>query len=256
MIHKTAIIHRNAEVPDDCEIGPYCVVEKDVVLGAGCRLHSHVVMAGPTRVGKQNEFFPFCSVGQKSQDLKYAGEPTHLTIGDHNVFREYTTLNRATAKGSTTLVGHHNTILAYSHVAHDCVLGNHIIMSNCGTLAGHVTVEDHAVIGGLTAVHQFCRIGKMAIVGGCSKVVQDVPPFMMADGNPAEVRTINKVGLERNKVSEAAQKHLRSAFKLLYRESGLNIGDAVAKIRKELPHSSELTHLCNFVDQSERGISR
>jgi len=256
MIHKTAIIHRNAEVPDDCEIGPYCVVEKDVVLGADCRLHSHVVMAGPTRVGKQNEFFPFCSVGQKSQDLKYAGEPTHLTIGDHNVFREYTTLNRATAKGSTTLVGHHNTILAYSHIAHDCVLGNHIIMSNCGTLAGHVTVEDHAVIGGLTAVHQFCRIGKMAIVGGCSKVVQDVPPFMMADGNPAEVRTINKVGLERNKVSEAAQKHLRSAFKLLYRESGLNIGDAVAKIRKELPHSSELAHLCNFVDQSERGISR
>ena len=256
MIHKTAIIHRDAEVPQDCDIGPYCVLGAGVVLGAGCRLHSHVVLEGPTRIGKGNQFFPFCSVGQKTQDLKYRSEPTHLIIGDQNVFREFVTVNRATGKGDKTVVGSHNTELAYSHIAHDCVLGNHIVMSNCGTLAGHVTVEDHAVIGGLTAVHQFCRIGKMAITGGCSKVVQDVPPFMMADGNPAEVRTINKVGLERNGVSEAGQKHLRAAFKLLYRESGLNIGDAVAKIRKEIPDCPEIAHLCNFVDKSERGISR
>ncbi len=256
MIHKTAIIHRNAEVPEDCEIGPYCVIDEGVLLGSGCCLHSHVTIQGPCRIGAENEFFPFASIGGKSQDLKYDGEPTHLEIGDHNTFREYVTVNRATAKKSKTLVGSHNTILAYAHIAHDCVLGDHIVMSNCGTLAGHVAVEDRAVIGGLTAVHQFCRIGRMAITGGCSKVVQDIPPFMMADGNPAEVRTINKVGLERNGVSEKTQAALKTAFKLLYRQSGLNIGDAVAKIRKELPALPELIHLCAFVEKSERGISR
>jgi UDP-N-acetylglucosamine acyltransferase len=256
MIHKTAIIHRNAEVGSDCDIGPYCVVGDGVVLGTGCCLQSHVVLQGPSKIGKKNIFFPFCSIGQRTQDLKYKTEPTHLVVGDHNTFREYVTVNRATSKGDKTIVGNHNTILAYAHIAHDCILGNYIIMSNCGTLAGHVCVEDHAVIGGLTAVHQFCRIGKMAITGGCSKVTQDVPPFMMADGNPAKTRTINKIGLERNGISEAAQKNLRAAYKLLYRESGLNIGDAVTKIRKDLPDSPELTHLCNFVEKSERGISR
>ncbi len=256
MIHKTAIIHRNSEVSDDCEIGPYCVIGPGVSLGPGCRLYSHVVLEGPMQIGKENHFSPFCSIGQKTQDLKYKGEPTHVVIGDHNTFRECVTVNRATNKGNKTVVGSNNTILAYSHIAHDCVLGNHIVMSNNGTLAGHVVVENHAVLGGFTAVHQFCRIGKLAITGGCSKVVQDIPPFMMADGNPAEVRTINKVGLERNDISETTQKHLRTAFKLLYRESGLNIGDAVAKIRSELPAIPELVHLCNFVEKSERGISR
>jgi UDP-N-acetylglucosamine acyltransferase len=256
VIHKTAIIHRNAEIPNECEIGPYCVIGEGVVLGTGCRLHSHVVLEGPTRIGKENEFFPFSSIGQKTQDLKYDGEPTHLLIGDRNTFREFVTINRATNKNGQTIVGSHNTVLAYSHIAHDCVVGNHVIMSNCGTLAGHVTVEDYAIIGGLTAVHQFCRIGKMAITGGCSKVVQDVPPFMMADGNPAEVRTINKVGLERNGVSEESHKQLRAAFKLLYRESGLNIGDAVSKIRSEVGNSAELSYLCDFVETSQRGISR
>jgi len=256
MIQQTAIIHRDATVPQDCEIGPYCVIGADVVLGAGCRLHPHVVIAGPTRIGRSNEFFPFSSIGQKTQDLKYTGEPTHLEIGDGNVFREFTTVNRATGKGDKTVVGHRNTFLAYAHVAHDCVLGDQIVMSNSGTLAGHVIVEDHAVIGGFTAIHQFCRIGRMAITGGCSKVVQDIPPFMMADGNPASVRTINKVGLERNGVAEEIQKHLRTAYKLLYRESGLNIGQAVARIRKELPASPELLHLCEFVEKTERGIGR
>ncbi len=256
MIHQTAIIHRSAEVAEDCEVGPYCVIGEGVLLGAGCRLHSHVVIEGPTRIGRGNEFFPFCSIGQKTQDLKYQGEPTHLEIGDHNSFREYVTVNRATAAGTRTVIGNHNHFLAYVHIAHDCVLGDHIVMSNCGTLAGHVVLEDRVVIGGLTAVHQFCRIGRMAITGGCSKVVQDIPPFMMADGNPAEVRTINKVGLERSGVSAEAQKHLRAAFKLLYRQSGLNIGDAVAKIRQELPPLPEIQHLCEFVGKSERGISR
>ncbi len=256
MIHKTAIVHRNAEIPEDCEIGPYCVIGEEVRLGSKCHLYSHVVIEGPAKIGRENCFFPFCSIGQKTQDLKYQGEPTHLEIGSHNTFREYVTINRATGKGDKTVVGNHNAILAYSHIAHDCVLGDHIVVSNCGTFAGHVTIEDHAIIGGLTAVHQFCRIGKMAITGGCSKVVQDIPPFMMADGNPAEVRTVNKVGLERNGISETVQKYLRDAFKLLYRQSGLNIGDAVAKIRKDLPSDQELDYLCHFVEKSERGISR
>lgn len=256
MIHKTAIVHRDAEVPADCEVGPYCVVGAGVSLGDGCVLRSHVVLEGPSAIGKKNEFYPFCSVGQRSQDLKYKGEPTHLVVGDENSFREFVTVNRATATGTKTVIGNRNHFLAYAHVAHDCVLGNGIVMSNCGTLAGHVVVEDHAIVGGLAAVHQFCRIGAMAIIGGCSKVVQDIPPFMLADGNPAEVRTINKVGLERHGVDEAARKALHAAFKLLYRESGLNIGDAVAKIRKDLPDLAEVRHLCEFVDRSERGISR
>ena len=256
MIHPTAIVHPKAEVSKDCEIGPYSVVHEGVSLGKGCRLHSHVVIEGPAQIGEKNEFFPFSSIGQKTQDLKYRGEPTYLVIGDHNTFREYVTIHRATSPGNKTIIGSHNTILAYSHIAHDCVLGNHIIMSNCGTLAGHVTLEDHVVIGGLTAVHQFCRLGKFAFTGGCSKVVQDIPPFMMADGNPAEVRTINKVGLERNGISEEAQKQLRTAFKLLYRESKLNIGDAIAEIRKNSPLTPEVVYLCDFVEKSGRGISR
>lgn len=256
MIHKTALLHRDAEIPEDIEIGPYCVVGAEVKLGTGCRLDAHVVLEGPSIIGKNNHFFPFCSIGQKSQDLKYRGEPTALTIGDQNVFREFVTINRATNIGDKTIIGHHNLLLAYAHVAHDCVLGDHIIISNNGTLAGHVTIEDRAVIGGLTAIHQFCRIGTMAITGGCSKVVQDVPPYMMADGNPAEVRTINKVGLERNGVTETIQKNLRDAFKLLYRESGLNIGEAVTRIQEVIPKSKEISHLCAFVETSTRGISR
>ncbi len=256
MIHKTAIVHRDAEIGNGCEIGPYCVVGAGVVLADGCALRSHVVLDGPSRIGKNNTFYPFGAIGLRSQDLKYAGEPTFLEIGDGNTFREFVTIHRATAANGRTRIGDRNNFLAYAHVAHDCVVGSGVIMSNCGTLGGHVVVEDHAVIGGLAAVHQFCRIGGMAIVGGCSKVVQDIPPYMLADGNPAEVRAINKVGLERHGVREKTRKTIQAAFKLLYRESGLNIGDAVAKIRRELPDLPEIRRLCEFVGSSERGISR
>ena len=199
-------------------IGPYCVIGEHVVLGDGCKLHSHVVIDGHTMLGRENEIFPFASIGFKTQDLKWKGGITRTEIGDHNTFREYVTIHSATGEGEVTVVGSHNHILAYSHIAHNVVLGNHVIMSNVATLAGHVIVEDHAVIGGLAAIHQFCRIGTMAIIGGCSKVVQDVPPFMMADGNPAQTRTVNKVGLERNGVSEEAQNALKQAYKILFRE--------------------------------------
>ena len=254
-IHPSAIIHPSAEIGASCLIGPYCVIGENVSLGAGCKLHSHIVIDGHTRLGQGNEIFPFASIGLRTQDLKWKGGITRTAIGDHNTFREYVTIHSATSDGGVTTVGSHNNLLAYSHVAHDVTMGNHVIMSNVATLGGHVTVEDYVVLSGLAAVHQFCRLGKMAMIGGCSKVVQDVPPFMLADGNPAETRTINKVGMERNGISEAAQSVLRQAYKILFRD-GLTISNAVARIEKELPTSAELQYLLQFVRSSERGISK
>ena len=255
MIHPTAIVHPKAKIGPGCEAGPYCIIGEHVALGSGCKLHSHVVIDGHTTLGRENEIFPFASIGLKTQDLKWKGGVTRTEIGDGNTFREYVTIHSATGDGEVTRVGSHNHILAYCHVAHNCALGSHIIMSNVATLAGHVTVEDYAVIGGLAAVHQFCRIGKMAMIGGCSKVVQDVPPFMMADGNPAETRTVNKTGMERNGVSEEAQGALRQAYKILFRE-GLTVSNAIAKVEKQLPPLPEVRHLIQFVRASERGISK
>ena len=255
MFHQTAIIHPKAKIGAGCEIGPYCVIGEYVALGGKCKLHSHVVVDGHTTLGKGNEIFPFASIGLKTQDLKWKGGVTRTEIGDGNTFREYITIHSATGDGEVTRVGSNNTILAYCHVAHNCTLGSHIIMSNVATLAGHVTVEDYAVIGGLAAVHQFCRVGRMAMIGGCSKVVQDVPPFMMADGNPAETRTINKTGMERNGISEKAQSALRQAYKIFFRE-GLTVSNAIAKVEKQLPPLPEVKHLLEFVRASERGISK
>ncbi|EEF57412.1 acyl-ACP--UDP-N-acetylglucosamine O-acyltransferase [Pedosphaera parvula] len=255
MIHSSAVIHPRAQVGANCEIGPFCVIGEHVVLGDGCRLHSHVVIDGHTTLGSKNEIYPFASIGLKTQDLKWKGGVTRTVIGDNNTFREYVTIHSATGDGEVTTVGSHNNLLAYTHVAHNVTLGNHIIMSNVATLAGHVTVEDYAVIGGLAAVHQFCRIGKHSMIGGCSKVVQDIPPFMIADGNPAETKTVNKVGLERRGISEEVQSALRQAYKILFRE-GLTIPNAVARIEKDLPSSPELQYLVGFVKSSQRGISK
>lgn len=255
MIHPTAIIHPKAQVDSSCEIGPYCVIGEHVSLGANCKLHSHVVIDGHTRLGSGNEIFPFASIGLKTQDLKWKGGITRTEIGDNNTFREYVTIHSATSDGEITAVGSRNHILAYCHLAHNVVLGNNVIMSNVATLAGHVMVEDHAVIGGLAAIHQFCRIGAYSIIGGCSKVVQDVPPYMLADGNPATTRTINKVGLERNGISEEAQSALKTAYKILFREK-LTIPNALAKIEAELPALPEIKHLAGFIRKSERGISK
>ena len=255
MVHHTAIIHPKAQIGPQCEIGPYCVIGENVALGDGCKLHSHVVIDGYTKLGRENEIFPFASIGLKTQDLKWKGGVTRTEIGDGNTFREYVTIHSATGDGEVTRVGSHNYILAYCHIAHNVTLGSHVIMSNVATLGGHVTVEDHAVIGGLAAVHQFCRVGKMSMIGGCSKIVQDVPPFMIVDGNPGETRTINKVGLERHGLSEEAQNALRHAYKILFRE-GLTIPNALAKIEQELPKLPEMQYLVNFVRTSERGISK
>ena len=255
MIHPTAIIHPGAQIGADCEIGPYCVIGQHVVLGDRCRLLSHVVIDGHTRLGQENEVFPFASIGLKTQDLKWKGGVTRTEIGDHNTFREYVTIHSATGDGETTTIGSHNHILAYSHIAHNVRLGNHVIMSNVATLAGHVIVEDHAVVGGLAAIHQFCRIGTLSMIAGCAKVVQDVPPYMIVDGNPAETRATNKVGMARHGVADEAQAALRHAYKILIRD-GLTTPNALARIEAELPPLPEIKHLVQFVRTSERGVTK
>jgi UDP-N-acetylglucosamine acyltransferase len=253
-VHRSAVVHKKAKIGARCEIGPYCVIGEHVTLGPKCKLHSHIVIDGHTKLGKENEIFPFASIGLKTQDLKWKGGITRTEIGDHNTLREYVTVHSATGDGEVTRIGSHNHILAYCHIAHNCTLGDHIIMSNAATLAGHIIVEDYARIS-ICAIHQFCRIGRMAMVGGCSKVVQDVPPYMLADGNPAETRTINKVAMERLGVSEEAQSALRAAFKILFRE-GLTVSNALAKIEKKLPPLPEILHLVKFIRASERGIGK
>ncbi len=254
-IHPTAVIDPSAEIGPGVEIGPYCVIHAGVVLGEGCWLQNHVTVAGPTNIGKGNRFFAFASIGQQTQDLKYQGEPTYLEIGDENTFREFVTVHRGSLPGARTVVGSHGNFLAYSHVAHDCVVGDHVISSNNGTLAGHVVLEDYAILGGLTAVHQFCRIGELAITGGCSKIVQDVPPFMIADGNPAVVRGVNTIGMERRGLSPEVIKLMKDAYRAIYRR-GLNTSQALDELRKPAENCAELAHLIAFVEESERGIIR
>jgi len=255
MIHPTAIIHPGAQLGGDCEIGPYCVIGPHVVLGDRCRLHSHVVVDGHTRLGRGNELFPFASIGLRTQDLKWKGGVTRTEIGDFNTFREGVTVHSATNEGDVTRIGSNNNFLAYAHVAHDCQLGNHIIMSNCSGLAGHVVIEDHAVLGGYVAVHQFCRVGTLSMLGGCTKVRQDVAPYMLVDGDPGETRALNKIGLERKGVSPEAQAALKQAHRILFREQ-LSIPNALARIEQEVPALPEVRHLVHFVRASQRGICR
>ena len=254
-IHPTAVIQEGARIGEGCRIGPYCVIGPNVILGTGCELHSHVVIDGHTEIGSENTFYPFASIGLRTQDLKWDGGTTWTRVGSNNTFREYVTVHSATADGDATVIGSHNNLLAYTHVAHDCQLGDHIIMSNVGTLAGHVIVEDRAIVGGLAAVHQFCRIGTMSIIGGCSKVVQDVPPYMMVDGNPAATRTLNKEGLKRNGVNEDTQKSMRQVYRILFR-SEQTFTNAVKQVRADLATSPELEHLLAFIESSERGIAK
>ena len=254
-IHPTAIVDPAAEIGSGTIVGPYCVVGPGVILGANCWLQNHVTLGGPMTAGAGNKFYAYCSIGQQTQDLKYQGEPTYLEIGDENTFREFVTVNRSTTATGKTRIGHRGNYLAYSHIGHDCSVGDAVVFSNNGTLAGHVKVGDHAIMGGLTAVHQFCRLGRYAITGGCSKIVQDVPPFMIADGNPAKVRGINIVGLERNGFPAETIKTIKEAFRLIYR-SKFNTRQAVEAIQRELTASAEITQIIEFIQSSERGIIR
>lgn len=245
----------SARIGQGVYIGPYCIIEAHAEVGDRCWLQHHVTISGPSVIGRENKFYAYGSIGQQTQDLKYHGEPTALKIGDNNCFREFVTVHRGTSPNSSTQVGSNGNFLAYSHVAHDCVVGDWVIFSNNGTIAGHVEVGDHAVIGGLTAVHQFCRIGRHALTGGCSKIVQDVPPFMIADGNPALVRGVNHVGLERHDFPEETIRAIREAYRLIYR-SKLNLQQATEKISTTLNSAAEIHQLLEFITSSQRGIIR
>jgi len=255
-IHPTAIISDQATIGPDCEIGPYCVIEAGITIGARCRLHSHVVIHGQTTIGDENEFFPFAAIGTKSQDLKYEGEPTFLEIGDRNTFRENTTIHRGTVEKVPTRIGNDNLFLAYAHVAHDCQVGNHNILSNNGTLGGHVEVGDHAIISGLAAAHQFCRIGDHSIIGGMSKIVQDVPPFTIVDGNPASVRGINQVGLQRRGFLDDDIRALKKLYKKLFLKKDVNLTEAIAALPEELAAHPHVASVLEFIQESERGVIR
>ncbi len=254
-IHPTAVVDPSAEIGEGTEIGPYCVIHAGVNIGPECWLQNHVTICGPTTIGRGNRFHAFSSIGQRTQDLKYEGEPTYLEIGQHNTFREFGTVNRGTAPHSKTTIGNCGSFLAYSHIAHDCTVGDHVISSNNGTLAGHVTMGDYAILGGLTAVHQFCRIGPHAITGGCSKVVQDIPPFTIVDGNPAAVRGINSVGLQRRGFSDSSLTALRNAYRTLFRK-GLNTSQGLEALRTLASDDPHVAELVAFVASSERGICK
>jgi UDP-N-acetylglucosamine acyltransferase len=257
VIHPTAIVSPHARIGKNVRIGPFCVIGADVELGDDCVLHSHVVIEGHSKIGRSNEFFPFSAIGGKTQDLKYVAEPTYLEIGDHNVFRENTTVHRGTFEELPTRIGSHNLLLCYSHVAHDCQLGNHIILSNSVGLAGHIIVEDHVIVSGLAAVHQFCRIGAHSIIGGCSKVVQDVPPFMIVDGNPATTRGINLVGLQRRGFSEDDIRAIKAGYKKLFLKKDGNLANSISSLKATRHASSpHVKHLIDFIEASERGVVR
>jgi UDP-N-acetylglucosamine acyltransferase len=248
VIHPSAIVSPLATLGRNVRIGPFCVVGANVELGDDCVLHSHVVLEGHSKFGKGNEFFPFAAIGGKSQDLK---------VGDHNVFRENCTVHRGTHESLPTRIGSNNLLLCYSHVAHDCQLGSHIILSNSVGLAGHITVEDYAIVSGVAAAHQFCRIGQHSIIGGLSKVVQDVPPFMIVDGHPASTRGLNLVGLQRRGFSEEDIKAIKSAYKKLFLKKEGNLATALSSLKATHAASNpHVAHLIHFIENSQRGVTR
>lgn len=254
-IHSTAIVSRKAKLGENVSVGPYSVISEGVAIGEGTRIGSHCVAEGNTAIGKNCEIFTGAVIGSRPQDLKYKGEKVYLEVGDNNIIREYCTLNPGTEEGSKTIVGNGNLIMAYSHVAHDCRLGNNCVLANGSTLAGHVTIEDRAVIGGLVAIHQFVRVGKLSIIGGCSKVVQDIPPYSTCDGHPAAVFGLNLVGLRRHNVSRDSISLLDDAFRILF-SSGLSMKHALEKLVKEIKLTPEVSYLIEFIKKTERGISR
>ena len=255
-IHKTAIVHPKAEIGDDGVIGPYAVIGENVRIGRGTQIGAHVVMEGWTEIGEDCTFFHMASVGTVPQDLKFSGEETRLKIGKGNTFREFVTLNRGTqAGGGETVIGDHNFLMAYAHVAHDCRIGNRVIMANAATLAGHIHIGDYAVIGGLVGVHQFVKIGAYALVGGCSAVAQDVPPFMAAVGVHAKLYGLNLVGLKRHGFSMERIQNLKRAYRILFR-SMLTLKEAIKKVQEALEMNSDIQDLLKFVENSKRGICR
>lgn len=256
MIDPSAAVDPSAELAEDVEVGPFAVIGPDVRIGAGSRVGAHAVIQGPTRIGRDNHIHAFASVGTDPQDKKFAGETTRLEIGDGNTIREFVTVNRGTSGGGgVTRIGDDNWIMAYVHVAHDCVIGSHTIFANNATLAGHVTIEDHVILGGFTLVHQFCRMGAHCFTGMGSAVNRDVPPFVIVAGHMATPRGINTEGLKRRGFSPDRLSAIRRAYKTLYR-SGLHLDQAVERLRTESGDNPDVRQLVEFITESQRSIVR
>jgi len=255
-IHETAIVSPGAVLGRDVVIGPYAIIGEHVMLGDNCWVGPHVVIDGWTSIGRRNRFFHGATIGCEPQDLKFRGEKSDLVIGDDNIFREYITLGRGTeGGGGVTRIGNNSLLMAYSHIAHDCQIGNHVVLANATNLGGHVHVEDRTVVGGMCGIHQFSKIGKMAMIGACTKIVKDVPPYVLVDGNPAKVAGINVVGLRRNGIEPEIRDEIKAAYRILYR-SNLSVTQAIEQMEQELQGSPEIDHFIRFLRNAERGICR
>ncbi|HOU36141.1 MAG TPA: acyl-ACP--UDP-N-acetylglucosamine O-acyltransferase [Candidatus Omnitrophota bacterium] len=253
-IHPTAIVSKKANLATDVSIGPYTVIEDNVTIGKGSRIGAHCVITGHTTIGHDCEVFTGAVLGARPQDMKFKGERSYLEIGDYNTIREYCFFNPGTGDGGKTVIGSHNLFMAFAHVAHDCVVGNHCIIVNNGTLGGHVVMEDYAMISGLTAVHQFVRLGKLSITGGVSKAVQDIPPFSTCDGHPARVFGLNLIGLKRHGVNLESVRCLKKAFRVLF-HSGLPVKRAIEQLDPQLLANQEVSYLVDFIRNSARGVA-
>lgn len=254
-IDERAVVHPRATLGRGVSVGPYSVVGEHAVIGDRTEVESGVVIDGWTTVGADCRLCHGVVVGTPPQDVKYRGEESCCTVGDRNVLREYVTINRATGEGKSTVLGDDNLLMAYAHVAHNCFLGNHTIIANAANMAGHVTIEDYAMVSGLISIHQFVRIGCHTMIGGGSRIVQDVIPYGLAVGNPLCMRGINIVGLRRHGFPEEVRATLKKAYRLLFR-SGLNTSQALGRIKVDLPETPEVHHLVEFIEHSNRGISK
>ncbi|QEY16141.1 acyl-ACP--UDP-N-acetylglucosamine O-acyltransferase [Cellvibrio sp. KY-GH-1] len=256
MIHPSAIIHPDARLAADVEVGPWTIIGPDVEIGAGSVIASHVVIKGPTRIGKQNRIYQFSSIGEDTPDLKYKGEPTRLVIGDHNTIREGVTIHRGTVQDrNETTIGDHNLLMAYVHVGHDSVIGNHCILVNNAALAGHVHIGDWAILSGFTLVHQFCKIGAHSFSGMGTAIGKDVPAYVMVNGSPAEAKNINTEGLRRRGFTKEDIAVLTKAYKTIYRR-GLTLDEALAELDAQVSECAALQLLIDSLRSSERGIVR
>ncbi len=254
-IHDTAIVHEGAQLGDGVSVGPFSIIGKNVRIGEGCSIGSNVLIEGHTIMGSDNRVFHGASIGTPPQDLKYRGGKSFVKIGDGNVFREYVTVNPATEENESTVIGDGNLLMAYVHVAHNCIIGNNVVLANSVNLAGHVTIYDYAIIGGVTPVHQFVSIGAHSIIGGGSRIPKDVPPFIKVAGNPPRVGGMNSVGLKRRNFTVEQRLLIKKAYCLLYR-SDLNVTQAVERIEKDLEQTPEIKMLVEFIHNSKRGITK
>lgn len=256
MIHQTAIVSNNAELDTDIEIGPYSVVGDNVFIGKGTKVGSHVVIEPYVTIGRDCHIYQYAAIGAVPQSLKFEGEKTHTKIGDRTIIREFVTIHRGTGfGGGVTSVGEENFLMAYTHIAHDCRTGRNVVMANNATLAGHITIDDYATVGGLVAIHQFVRVGEHAFIGGKSAVVKDIPPYVIAAGDRASLRGLNSVGLKRHGFSPQTLLALKKTYRIIFR-IGLTLNEALERVKAEVEQVPEVIDFIDFIKQSKRGITR